>query len=72
MRYIFLPPYSPDFNPIELTFSKIKAWIRRNGQAVRDAMTEDDKIVVYRLLMEAVWSITEEDAYGWFKHCGYF
>ncbi|EIM82175.1 uncharacterized protein STEHIDRAFT_65601 [Stereum hirsutum FP-91666 SS1] len=72
MRYIFLPPYSPDFNPIELAFSTIKAWIRRNGDVVRAAMSEEDNIGVYRYLMEAVWSITAEDAYGWFEHCGYF
>ena len=29
-RVIFLPPYSPDFNPIEIAFSTIKAWIRHN------------------------------------------
>jgi transposase len=33
----FLPPYSPDFNPIELTFSVLKAWIRRHYWRMRDA-----------------------------------
>jgi len=31
MQYEFLPPYSPDYNPIELAFSAIKAHIQRNG-----------------------------------------
>lgn len=71
MRYEFLPPYSPDFNPIELAFSAIKAWIRRNGAEVRDAMEEEDDTDVYGLLLEAVFSVTQEDAEGWFSHCGY-
>lgn len=71
MRYIFLPPYSPDFNPIELAFSAIKAWIRRNGGLVRRVMTDEDDIATYLRLNEAVWSVTEEDAQGWFAKCGY-
>lgn len=71
MRYEFLPPYSPDFNPIELAFSAIKAWIRRNGAEVRAAMEEEDDTDVYGLLLEAVFSVTREDAEGWFSHCGY-
>jgi cytochrome c oxidase assembly protein Cox11 len=71
MRYEFLPPYSPDFNPIELGFSAIKAWIRRHGQAVRVAMAKANNIDVYVMLHEAVWSITPQDAASWFHHCGY-
>jgi len=32
----FLPPYSPDYNPIKATFNNIKAWIRRNQRLVKD------------------------------------
>ena len=32
----FLPPYSPDFNPIEATFKDIKAWIKRNHRLMED------------------------------------
>jgi len=71
MRYEFLPPYSPDFNPIELGFSAIKAHIRRNGHAIRAAMGEKDDTDVYIMLLEAVWSITADDAKAWFYHCGY-
>lgn len=71
MRYEFLPPYSPDFNPIELAFSAIKAWVRRNGTEVRAAMEEEDDTDVYGLLLEAVFSVTSDDAEGWFSHCGY-
>ncbi len=35
----YLPPYSPDFNPIELTFSVLKAWLRRNYCFIRSAYT---------------------------------
>jgi DDE superfamily endonuclease len=71
MRYEFLPPYSPDYNPIELAFSAIKAHIRRNGGLMRLAMQDDDDTDVYVKLNEAVWSVTSEDAYGWFHHCEY-
>ena len=71
MRYEFLPPYSPDYNPIELTFSAIKANIRRDGKLFRVAMSDDDDLNVYLLLNEAIWSVTAEDAQEWFRHCGY-
>lgn len=71
MRYIFLPPYSPDLNPIELAFSAIKAWIRRNGGLVRRAMMDGDDVETYLRLNEAVWSVSKDDAAGWFSHCGY-
>jgi transposase len=35
---MYLPPYSPDYNPIELAFSKIKAYIRRDGTLRRDTL----------------------------------
>ena len=58
-----LPPYSPDFNPIEEAFSKVKAFLRR-----AQARSEDT-------LRAATWaalaSITPSDIAGWFSHCGY-
>ena len=71
MHYEFLPPYSPDFNLIELGFSAIKAHIRRNGHAIHAAMGEKDDKDVYVMLHDAVWSITAVDAKAWFHHCGY-
>jgi transposase len=71
MRYEFLPPYSPDFNPIELAFSAIKAHIRRNGNAIRQAMNDPDTTQMYILLLDAVFSVTAEDVYNWYHHCGY-
>jgi len=71
MRYIFLPPYSPDYNPIELAFSSIKAYIQREGDIAHSAMLDEDDTDTIPFLNEAVFSVTEDDAKGWFRHLGY-
>jgi transposase len=71
MRYEFLPPYSPDFNPIELAFSAMKYHLRRNGEYVRMAMTELSDTDIYCTLSEALFQITLDDVFGWFRQCGY-
>jgi len=71
MKYEFLPPYSPDYNPIEHTFSAIKSHIRQLGETFRDAMVGRDDRDVYILLCRAVYSVTPEDARNWVLHCGY-
>lgn len=72
MRYIFLPPYSPDYNPIELAFSAIKSRIRRDGQLMRMTReAEDEEEAITAKFFEHVFATTEEDARGWFWHCGY-
>ena len=63
VRLRYLPPYSPDFNPIELAFSKLKTWLRTAKARTREALEE-------ALLAAAAW-ITEQDAKNWFDHCGY-
>jgi transposase len=60
---IFLPPYSPDFNPIELIFSKLKTRLRRLAARTQEAL--DDAIT------EALRSISPQDAAHCFRHCGY-
>ncbi len=60
---LFLPPYSPDFTPIEQAFSKIKALLRGVGARARDALVE--------AIAQAVDAITHEDAGAWFAHAGY-
>ena len=60
---IFLPPYSPDLNPIELAWSKVKTILR--GHAAR---TYDD---LEGALVVALSAITLEDIAGWIRHCGY-
>jgi transposase len=60
---LFLPPYSPDFTPIEQAFSKLKAILRGLGARTREALEE-----AVRLAIEA---ITRADATAWFTHAGY-
>jgi transposase len=60
---LFLPPYSPDFTPIEQAFSKLKAILRGLGARTREALEE-----AVRLAIEA---ITSADATAWFAHAGY-
>lgn len=69
-RVLYLPPYSPDYNPIELAFSKIKAHVRRHGNIAREGLSADDTDV-YTFLYEAAFSVTPNDAAGWYHHCGY-
>jgi hypothetical protein len=69
-RLIYLPAYSPDFNPIELAFSTIKSWLRSNRDRMSQAV-ESENGSVYDVVWEAVHSITAENAMGWYKHCGY-
>jgi transposase len=60
---LYLPPYSPDFNPIEKMWSKIKAYLRK--VKARSAEVLDESI------SDAFRSITDLDARGWFLSCGY-
>jgi hypothetical protein len=68
---LFLPPYSPDLNPIEEAFSKIKAWIRRNNDLFFYGPRDEPHALSYDM-MEAMNIITESDAIGYFIHAGYF
>ena len=60
---VYLPPYSPDFNPIELCWSKMKEYLR--GRAARTVDALQDAIG------EAINLVTAENAHNWFSHCGY-
>jgi transposase len=60
---LFLPPYSPDFNPIELSWSKMKAILRK----VR-ANTYNELIMAMK---QALDSFSVSDIANWFKHYGY-
>jgi transposase len=62
-RVLFLPSYSPDFNPIESAFSKIKAYLRRVGARTQERLQT--------AIAEAIDLITASDAAGYFRHCGY-
>ena len=60
---VYLPPYSPDFSPIEQCWSEVKTWLRKDK--ARDAEALDKAIV------DALGEVTKSDAKGWFQHCGY-
>lgn len=59
----FLPPYSPDLNPIELMWSKVKNTLRS-----LEARTHDDLI---EAINKALAKVTATDALHWFAKCGY-
>ncbi len=63
VEVLYLPPYSPDFNPIEEAFSKIKNLLRKAGARVREALVE--------AIGTALSEVSEEDALAFFEHCGY-
>ena len=60
---IFTPPYSPEFNPIEKAWGKVKDGLRRLNTLTRDAF--DDAVAV------TMDSISANDRRGWFEHAGY-
>ncbi len=60
---VFLPSYSPDLNPIEEAFSKVKQLVRKVGARGREALVE--------AIGRALAAVTAEDAAGWFAHAGY-
>lgn len=72
MRILFLPAYSPDYNPIEEGFSAMKAWIRANKDYVRGELTGELTCDPYAMIWEAVASsMTPHNAEGWFRDSGY-
>jgi transposase len=60
---LHIPAYSPDFNPIEECFSKIKQYLR--------SAKARTKRKLYLALAKAIEKVTTSDILGWFKHCGY-
>lgn len=61
---LYLPPYSPDFNPIEEAFAKIKGLLRKAEARTRQALVEAMGV--------AISAVTATDARGFFGHCGYW
>lgn len=60
---VFLPPYSPELNPIEMYWPKLKAFIRRCETQTVEALEA--------VITQAFNSVTASDIHGWFAHCGY-
>jgi len=59
----YLPPYSPDYNPIEQAWSKVKTLLRGIGARTHRKL--------YRSLKTVLAQVTTQDAEAWFAHCGY-
>lgn len=62
-QVLFLPAYSPDLNPIEMMWSKVKNWLR-----TAEARTPAELILA---IGQALARVTSRDAVSWFGHCGY-
>jgi transposase len=60
---LYLPPYSPDLNPIEKMWSKIKALLRGAKARTQEALSQ--------AVANALNAVTHSDIEGWFRHCGY-
>lgn len=60
---LFLPPYSPDLNPIEKMWSKVKESLRASKARTEETLVEH--------IGEALTKVTASDARGWFNSCGY-
>jgi len=63
LRLLYLPPYSPDFAPIEQAWSKLKTCLRSAAARTMEALQA--------ALAEVIDCITAQDAHGYFAHCGY-
>ncbi|MFA6187621.1 MAG: transposase, partial [Phycisphaerae bacterium] len=59
----YLPPYSPDLNPIEKMWSKVKSILRTLKTRTKEALID--------AIAEALERVTASDAKGWFESCGY-
>ena len=63
IKYLFLPPYSPDFNPIELLWALMKAFLRKRKARTRKKLE--------KAINCALESVELEFIANWFEHCGY-
>jgi len=60
---LYLPPYSPDFNPIEKAFAEIKGLLRKTEARIREALVE--------AMGTTISAVTAQDARSFFEHSGY-
>ena len=63
VRYIYLPPYSPDLNPVEKFWSKVKSFLRKFKARTLDALPN--------AIQCAIQTVSPSDCSGWFHSCGY-
>lgn len=60
---VYLPRYSPEFNPVEWLWAKVKRLLRTAAARTAEALD--------RAIEAALEAVTEDDVRGWFRHCGY-
>ena len=63
-RVVFLSPYSPDFNPIENCWSKLKEYLRSRESRTYEELDQS--------ITESIKLVTHKDIIGWFTHCCYY
>ena len=61
---LYLPPYSPDFNPIELKWSKVKTFLKKARAKTLDLLEST--------IAQSLDLVSVADISGWFSHCGYY
>ena len=71
MRVEFLPPYSPDYNPIELAFSKFKQRVKSREVEFRMMDQDEDEMKIHLFILDAIFSVSPEDAQEYFRRCDY-
>ena len=62
-RPVYLPPYSPELNPTELVWSKLKSFLRKKAARTTEAL--------YAAIADGLKTLTTQNARAWFTHCGY-
>lgn len=62
-KAMYIPPYSPELNPIELAWAKLKTHLRAVKARTIEGLNE--------AIADGMTLITPDDAAGWFRHCGY-
>ena len=62
----FLPPYSPDYNPVEFAFSAIKNEFRHRLPVLEHDTNEGSELEVLLAIYDSVFSVAPQDAHGWF------
>jgi transposase len=64
INYLFLPPYSPELNPIELAWSKIKLFVKKRKPRTKSCLCFS--------ILKAVCLINKKDALGYYRHSNAF
>jgi transposase len=71
IKLLYLPPYSPDYNPIEEFFLAYKAFLRRNAVDFQLAVESGEADAPFNFLYHAVEEVGKVNPRGWFQHAHY-